>query len=101
IVDYANVFASLEKALAIYGPGGGSGGNGPVKDKKKLVDDLRQAVNEATAFRAQHQVILPAIEQLQAGSLQRLQRVDDAVNALISPDPLRRDFFGHERLVNT
>src|ERR1019366_4685636 len=43
IVDYANVFASLEKALAIY----------------------------------------------------------DAVNALISPDPLRREFFGHERLVST
>jgi type I restriction enzyme R subunit len=31
IVDYANVFASLEKALAIYGPDGGVGG--PVKDK--------------------------------------------------------------------
>ena len=23
------------------------------------------------------------------------------MNALISPDPLRRDFFGHERLVST
>src|SRR5260370_1363589 len=27
--------------------------------------------------------------------------MDDAVNALISPDPLRREVFGHERLVNT
>ena len=32
---------------------------------------------------------------------ERLQRIDDAVNALISPDPLRREFFGHERLVST
>ncbi|NNM79326.1 MAG: type I restriction endonuclease subunit R, partial [Gallionella sp.] len=32
IVDYANVFASLEKALAIYGQGGG--GEMPVRDKK-------------------------------------------------------------------
>jgi type I restriction enzyme R subunit len=47
------------------------------------------------------QVILPAIEQLPAGSLERLQRIDDAVNALISPDPLRREFIGHERLVST
>ena len=44
---------------------------------------------------------LPAIEQLAAGSMERLQRVDDAVNALVSPDPLRREFLGHERLVST
>ena len=99
IVDYANVFASLEKALAIYGAG--KGGNNPVKDKQKLVADLRKAVDAATAFCALRQVILPAIEQLLAGSLERLQRVDDAVNALISPDPLRREFFDHERIVNT
>ena len=34
IVDYANVFASLEKALAIYGAG--KGGTNPVKDKAQL-----------------------------------------------------------------
>jgi type I restriction enzyme R subunit len=33
--------------------------------------------------------------------MQRLARIDDAVNALISPDPLRRDYLGHERLVGT
>lgn len=96
IVDYANVFASLEKALAIYGAG--KDGKNPVKDKAKLVADLRRAVDTATTFCATRQVILPAIEQLPIGSLERLQRIDDAVNALISPDPLRRDFFGHERL---
>jgi type I restriction enzyme R subunit len=99
IVDYANVFVSLEKALAIYGAG--KDGKNPVKDKAKLVADLRQAVDAATTFCATHQVILPAIEQLAAGSLARLQRIDDAVNALISPDPLRREFLGHERLVGT
>ncbi len=36
IVDYANVFASLEKALAIYGAG--KGGKSPVKDKQQLVE---------------------------------------------------------------
>ncbi len=48
IVDYANVFASLEKALAIYGAG--KGGETPVKDKQQLVEELRKAVAEATAF---------------------------------------------------
>jgi type I restriction enzyme R subunit len=99
IVDYANVFASLEKALAIYGAG--KGGANPVKDKAKLVADLRKAIDEAKVFCATRQVILPAIEQLVAGSLQRLQKVADAVDALISPDPLRREFFGHERIIGT
>ena len=69
-VDYANVFASLEKALAIYGAG--KDGNNPVTDKAKLVADLRRAVDAATNFCATRQVILPAIEQLDAGSLERL-----------------------------
>jgi type I restriction enzyme R subunit len=99
IVDYANVFASLEKALAIYGAG--KDGKSPVKDKQKLVEELRNAVGAATAFCAQNQVMLAPIELLAAGSMDRLQRVEDALNALISPDPLRRDFFGHERLVST
>lgn len=99
IVDYASVFASLERALAIYGAG--KDGKTPVKNKKKLVADLRKAVEMATAFCAKHQVVLPAIEQLPSGNMQRLQRIDEAVDALISPDPLRREFFGHERVVNT
>jgi type I restriction enzyme R subunit len=40
IVDYANVFSSLEKALAIYGAG--KDGKTPVKDKQQLVDELRR-----------------------------------------------------------
>ncbi len=73
----------------------------PVRDKAKLVEELRGAVKAATTFCATKRVDLPAIEQLAAGSLDRLQRIDDAVNALISPDPLRREFLGHSRLVGT
>jgi type I restriction enzyme R subunit len=98
IVDYANVFTSLEKALAIYGTG--RGGERPVKDKQKLVEDLRNAVNAATTFCSEHQVNLSDMERLPSGSMERLQQMDDAVNALISPDPLRREFFDHERLVS-
>jgi type I restriction enzyme R subunit len=99
IVDYANVFASLEKALAIYGAG--KDGKNPVKDKKLLVEELRKAVADTTAFCASHSVVLDDIESLPAGSLERLQRIEDAINALIAPDPLRRELLGHERLVST
>ena len=100
IVDYANVFASLEKALAIYGAGK-DGDHSPVKDKQQLVEELRKAIIDATAFCTRHGVILDEIEALGAGSLDRLQKIEDAINALISPDPLRREFFGYERLVST
>ena len=99
IVDYANVFASLEKALAIYGAG--KGGQNPVKDKAKLVADLRRSVEAATVFCMSRSVELAEIEAMPTGLFDRLTAVSAAVNALISPDPLRREFFGHERLVTT
>lgn len=99
IVDYANVFASLEKALAIYGAG--KDGKTPVKDKQQLVEELRRAVVDATAFCAVHRVMLAEIEATAVGSMERLSRIQDGMNALISPDPLRREFLAHERLVST
>ncbi|NTV21866.1 MAG: type I restriction endonuclease subunit R, partial [Chlorobium limicola] len=98
IVDYANVFASLEKALAIYGAG--KGGHNPVRGKDALVEELRKAVEQATAFCMEHGVHLAGIEEADSG-MERLQRIEDAVNALIGPDSLRREFFGHDRLVRT
>ncbi len=99
IVDYANVFVSLEKALAIYGAG--RGGANPVKAKEELVKALRKSVEDAAAFCAKRGVSLAGIESLNVASFDRLQLVSDAVDALISPDPLRREFFAHERLVTT
>ena len=99
IVDYANVFASLEKALAIYGAG--KDGKTPVRDKQQLVNEMRQSVDAATTFCAAHGVILADIEAIAVGSMERLALIQDSINALIAPDPRRRDFFAHERLVST
>ena len=115
IVDYANVFASLEKALAIYAKG--SGGGQPVRDKQQLVAELEAAINAATEFCAEHGVVIedieaqPAIAKAAArdgcqgtkwaGGLDRLNRIAEAVDRLISPDPLRKEFLGHARWVTT
>jgi type I restriction enzyme R subunit len=99
IVDYANVFASLEKALAIYGAG--KEGTNPVRNKVELVEGLREAIGAATAFCQAQGVDLAAMEALQSGSLERLAALSDAINALIGPDAVRRDFFGHEKIVAT
>ena len=99
IIDYANVFASLEKALAIYGKG--KDGTNPVRDKAQLVAALRDAVDAATTFCATHGVDLAAIEALPRGGMERLAAVEDAIEALIAPESARREFFGHEQLVGT
>src|SRR5690606_4418499 len=99
VVDYANVFASLEKALAIYGAG--RGGANPVRDKAELVASLGDAVALVTRFCAAHGVDLDALEATTPGSLAVLQQVKDAIDALIAPDAVRREFFGHDRLAGT
>lgn len=96
IVDYANVFASLEKALAIYGAG--TGGHTPVRNKQKLVEDLRKAVADAMKFCSGHGVNIEAIEQLPAGSLERLSAIGDAIEILIAPDTTRKGFLAAEML---
>jgi type I restriction enzyme R subunit len=95
IVDYANVFASLEKALAIYGAG--KGGKTPVRDKKELVEQLRTALKDAAEFCAKQGVSLTAIHE--ATGMEKLHLLGEAVNALISPDELRKQFLAHEKLV--
>lgn len=97
IVDYANVFASLEKALAIYGAG--KGGATPVRDKAELVKELAKAVEGAIEFCAERNVDIKAIEG--AKGLDKVGLIGDAVDALISPDPPRKQFLAHERLLRT
>lgn len=98
IVDYANVFASLEQALAIYGAG--KSGQSPVKDKQMLVEELRRAVTEASSFCTNRGVGLSNIESAPAGSFDALQQIQDAVDILIAPEAQRREFLAHERLVS-
>lgn len=97
IADYANVFASLEKALAIYGAG--RGGATPVRDKAELIRELGKAVEVAIVFCTGHGVNIANTES--ATGLEKVQLIGDAVDALISPDPLRKEFLAHERLVRT
>ncbi len=91
IVDYANVFASLERALAIYATG--RGGERPVRDKKTLVAELRRAVADATAYCKAHGVDLEKIEGTSAEKFERAQAVEDAANRLLAPEALKRDFL--------
>jgi type I restriction enzyme, R subunit len=99
VVDYANVFASLEKALAIYGKG--QGGESPVQDKQKLAAELRSAMQATVEFCKGRKVHLAEMEALPVASFERLKWLAVAVDKLIAPEKLRRDFLAHQRLVRT
>lgn len=64
------------------------------------MDETRKAVIAATEFCASHGVMLADIETLPAGTMDRPSKIKDAMDALISPDPLRGDFFAQARLVS-
>lgn len=98
IVDYANVFASLEKALALYGSRS-DGGTRPTQDKSVLVDQLRQVLNDALGFCAEHGVDIAAMAAMPPASMGRLQAIADAREALIAPEDLRKRFQEQQRLV--
>ena len=98
IVDYANVFASLERALAIYAQG--KGGALPVRDKKALVEELRQAVTQTTKFCKDRGVELSRLESAAAGNFDRLQEIESASNRLLAPEAIKRDFLMRARLVD-
>ncbi len=99
IVDYANVFASLEKALAIYGKGGG--GEMPVRDKKALADELRYAVNDANVYCLERGVALAEIENMPTANFAQAGGIQTAADRLMAPETIKRDFLALEALVSS
>jgi type I restriction enzyme R subunit len=89
IVDYAGVFRNLERALAIYGAGGG--GNKPVEDKAALVAALRQALGEIRGLCQEQGVNLAAIQT--ADGFARVGLLDDAVEALVASEEIKRRYL--------
>jgi type I restriction enzyme R subunit len=89
IVDYAGVFRNLERALAIYGVGGG--GKKPVEDKSALVAALRKALEETRILCQERGVSLKAIQD--AEGFGRVGLLDDAVETLVAPEEIKRRYI--------
>jgi type I restriction enzyme, R subunit len=96
IVDYAGVFRDLQKALAIYGSAGGGGvkeGELPVKDKSELVTALRSMINETRAFCEERGIDIQAILAATPRGFQRISLVQDAVDALVVNDEVKKKYL--------
>jgi type I restriction enzyme, R subunit len=92
IVDYVGIFRNLQKALAIYGAArGGAAGESPIKDKSELVDELADAIAEATTFSEERGVDPAAIRDATGFDREKLK--DDAVAAFVVNDETRRRYL--------
>ena len=96
IVDYVGVFRDLQKALAIYGSGAGGGvkeGDMPVKDKSELVTSLESMIEETGAFCKEQGIDIQAILAATPRGYQRISLVQDAVDALVVNDEIKKKYI--------
>jgi type I restriction enzyme R subunit len=89
IVDYAGVFRNLERALAIYGAGGG--GEKPVEDKAALITSLRHALKETLGLCTEQGVNIEKIKA--AEGFDCIELLNDAVDALIATEEIKRRYI--------
>ncbi|MFT2092109.1 type I restriction endonuclease subunit R [Paraglaciecola sp. 2405UD69-4] len=88
IVDYINIFSSLQQALGMYGGGvaeGGAGFDSPAKDKSELVTALGIAIGELQVFLNSKDIDLGAIISSPADGFAKLTLLDDASEILLEP----------------
>ena len=90
IVDYVGVFRDLQRAMAIYGSGGGTI-EGAVLDKDRLVQSLEMAIETTEEFLANLGADLSAI--VAAEVFEAIQLVDDAVEAVLVDDDTKTQYL--------
>ena len=90
IVDYVGVFRNLQKALAIYARGTGSG-EMPIKDKAALLAELEKALNSVRAFAGARGVHPAAI--IKEKGLAQLKAIADATDALLGTDAQKQAYL--------
>jgi type I restriction enzyme R subunit len=96
IVDYINIFSSLQQALGMYGGGVTEGNPGyqvdsPAKDKSELVTALGIAVGELQVFLNDKGIDLAGIVSAPADGFAKLSLLDNASEILL--DPKNKDEF--------
>jgi type I restriction enzyme R subunit len=90
IVDYVGVFRNLQRALAIYARGTGSG-EMPIKDKSALLSELEKALGSLRTFSETRLVTASSI--VDAKGLARLKAVADATDMLLGTDEQKQAYL--------
>jgi type I restriction enzyme, R subunit len=90
IVDYIGIFRNLQKALAIYNPGGAEI-DYPVKPKSELLKLLEEAISQAAQMCSQRGIDIDKI--IEATKLEKIKYIDDAVDVLLADDKVKRGYL--------
>ena len=91
IVDYVGIFRNLQKALAIYNPGGTDIGY-PVKPKSELLKELGELIAKAVEMCKKLGIDLNKI--IGAGKLEKIKLLDDAVDAILASEKTKKEYLG-------
>lgn len=91
IVDYVGIFRNLQKALAIYSPGGTDIGY-PVKPKSELLKDLGELLIKAIEICKKLDIDIDKI--IEAGKLEKIKLLDDAVDAILASEKNKKEYLG-------
>lgn len=101
IVDYIGVFRDLQRALAIYGAGSGSGvdtGDSPVQPKEDLLAHLQAQVIGMRAFLTPRNIDPDAL--LAAEGFDKLQLLADARDALLESEETKKRFLDSASVID-
>ena len=90
IVDYIGIFRNLQKALAIYNPGGADIGY-PVKPKSELLKDLEELLIKADDMCKKLGIDINKI--IEAGKLEKIKLLDDAVDAILASEKTKKEYL--------
>nr|MBL0711946.1 type I restriction endonuclease subunit R [Colwellia sp.] len=104
IVDYINIFSSLQQALGMYGGGVAEDGAGyqidsPAKDKSELVTALGIATGELLVFLSSKGIDLAEIVSAPADGFAKLSLLDNASEILLEPKN-KEEFTAFVRQIN-
>ncbi len=90
IVDYVGIFRNLQKALAIYNPGGGEIGY-PVRPKEELLKELGEVIKQVENICAREHINIQKI--MTAERLETVKLLDDTVDILVAKEGLKKEYL--------
>jgi len=90
IVDYVGIFRNLQKALAIYNPGGEEI-DYPVKPKEELFKELEDVIKQIGDVCAKEGINVDSV--MSAPRLETVKLLDDAVDILVARDGLKNEYL--------
>lgn len=92
IVDYINVFRNLKNALAIYANPTRSGSvDMPIKSKEKLVESLREFVQELNKYLKKQKIDYESI--IKAEGMDKYPLLKEALSAIVASEDIKKDFL--------